>query len=108
MKAKPEVTKLRIEGHTDSDHDNASNMNLSKQRAVAVTAWLVAKGVECKRLVPVGFGEEKLLVNPETNADDKARNRRVVFVNAEVKGKPVGGKPIDGGAPGEIAGDPCK
>lgn len=107
MKAKPEVTKLRVEGHTDTDNNNAANMVLSKQRAMAVTAWLVAKGIECKRIIPVGFGEEKLLVNPETNAEDKARNRRVVFVNAEVNGKPVGGKPVDGGAPGEIAGDAC-
>ena len=108
MKAKPEVTKLRVEGHTDTDNNNAANMTLSKNRAMAVTGWLVAKGVECKRLIPVGFGEEKLLVNPETSPDDKARNRRVVFVNAEVNGKPVGGKPVDGGAPGEIAGDACK
>jgi OmpA-OmpF porin, OOP family len=108
MKAKPEVTKLRVEGHTDTDGDNKANMDLSKARSVAVSAWLVAKGVECKRIIPVGFGEEKLLVNPEATSDDKARNRRVVFVNAEVNGKPVGGKPIDGGAPGEIAADPCK
>jgi OOP family OmpA-OmpF porin len=106
MKAKPEVTKLRIEGHTDTDNDDASNQKLSEARAMSVAAWLVGKGTECKRLVAVGFGESKLVVNPEKTEDDKAKNRRVVFVNAELNGKPVGGRPQDGG--GKLAGDPCK
>jgi len=105
LKAKPDITKLRIEGHTDSDDADAKNMTLSKARAMAVSQWLVAKGNECKRLVPAGFGESRLLVKPETSPEDKATNRRVMFVNAEIKGKPIGGLPIDGG--GELAGDPC-
>ncbi len=105
LKAKPDITKLRIEGHTDTDGDEPANMDLSKARAMAVSQWLVAKGNECGRLVPVGFGETRLLVKPEASPEDKATNRRVMFVNAEVKGQPIGGLPIDGG--GEIAGDPC-
>jgi OOP family OmpA-OmpF porin len=108
MKEKKEVTKLRIEGHTDTDSDNASNYTLSKNRAMAVAAYLIGKGVECNRLVAVGFGEEKLVVNPEKTAEDKAQNRRVNFINAEINGKPVGGLPIDGGPPGQIAGEVCK
>ena len=108
LQAKPEVTKLRIEGHTDTDGNNAENMQLSKDRAMAVAAWLVAKGDDCKRLVPAGFGEEKLLVTPENTEDDKLRNRRVAFVDAEVNGELVGGLPLNGGPPGEDAGDPCK
>ena len=107
MKAKPEVTKLRIEGHTDTDGDNKSNMTLSSNRAIAVSQWLVAKGVDCRRLVPVGFGEERPMVSPDKTPEDKATNRRVVFVNAEMKGEPVGGLPLDGGPPGVVAGDPC-
>ncbi len=106
LKAKPEITKLRIEGHTDGDGNAPDNTTLSKARAMAVSQWLVAKGNECKRLVPVGFGEDRLLVKPEKNDEDKATNRRVVFVNAEIKDKPIGGLPVDGG--GQIAGDPCK
>jgi OmpA-OmpF porin, OOP family len=108
MNEKKEITKLRIEGHTDTDDTNANNYTLSKNRAMAVAAWLIGKGVDCHRLVPVGFGEEKLLVNPEKTPEDKAQNRRVVFVNAEVNGKAVGGMPIDGGPPGQIAGEACK
>jgi len=108
LTAKPTVTKLRIEGHTDTDGDDASNFDLSKRRAMAVVGWLVAKGIDCKRLIPVGFGEKRLLVTPDDTSEAKAENRRVMFVNAEVDGKPVGGLPVDGGEPGQMAGDPCK
>jgi OOP family OmpA-OmpF porin len=106
LEAKPEVTKLRIEGHTDTDNDDASNQKLSEGRAMAVAQWLVGKGTNCKRLVPVGFGESKLVVSPEATPDDKSKNRRVVFINAEINGKAIGGLPLDGG--GKIAGDACK
>jgi OOP family OmpA-OmpF porin len=106
MKQTKKVTKLRVEGHTDTDGDNAANQTLSEGRAMAVAKYLVGKGIDCKRLVAVGFGETKLVVNPEKTADDKAQNRRTEFHNAELKGKAIGGKPIDGG--GKIAGDACK
>jgi len=103
--AKPKVTMLRVEGHTDTDGDDGANMELSNNRANAVTAWLVAKGIDCKRLVPVGFGETKLLAKPEQTSDDKARNRRVMFINAEINGTAIGGLPLDGG--GQSSGAPC-
>lgn len=106
LTARTEVTKLRIEGHTDTDGDDASNFDLSKRRAMAVTGWLVAKGIDCKRLVPVGFGEKKLLV-PDDDEEAKAKNRRVMFVRAEVDGTAEGGLPVDGGEPGQLAGNPC-
>lgn len=107
MNAKPEVTKMRVEGHTDGDDTNAKNMILSQARAMAVSQWLIGKGVDCKRVLPVGFGEEKPLVTPEKTDVDKQQNRRVVFIPAEKNGKAIAGRPIDGGAPGKIAGDPC-
>ena len=64
-----------------------------------------AKGIDCKRLIPVGFGETKP-VAPNDTPDNKAQNRRTAFVNAALKGKPIGGMPVDGG--GKVAGDPCK
>jgi OOP family OmpA-OmpF porin len=100
-----DITMLRIEGHTDSDGADAANMDLSKRRAMSVSRWLVGKGIDCKRLMPVGFGETKPIASNDT-PDGKAQNRRTAFVNAARKGKPVGGKPVDGG--GQVAGDPCQ
>jgi OOP family OmpA-OmpF porin len=104
MEQEKDITKLRIEGHTDSDGENAANMDLSKRRAMSVSRWLVGRGIDCKRLVPVGFGETKPVAGNDT-PDGKAQNRRTAFVNAERKGKALGGKPIQGG--GNAAGDPC-
>ncbi len=107
LAASPQVTLLRIEGHTDTDGQAAANLALSSRRAMSVSRWLKAKGIDCKRLLPVGFGMGRLLVDPEKTPEDKATNRRVAFVNAHLKGKPIGGFPADGGAPA-VAGDPCK
>ena len=100
-----DITMLRIEGHTDADGADPANMDLSKRRAMSVSRWLVGKGISCKRLMPVGFGETKPIAGNDT-PDGKAQNRRTAFVNAARKGKPVGGKPVDGG--GQVAGDPCQ
>lgn len=101
----PHVTLLRIEGHTDGDGAASANQALSEKRALAVARWLVAHGIDCNRLLPVGFGQVKPIAS-NTTAEGKQQNRRIVFVNAAIKGKPVGGMPVDGG--GVVAGDPCK
>ena len=105
LSAKPDITLLRIEGHTDSDGAKAGNQTLSEKRSLSVARWLVAVGVACHRLIPVGFGQDKPIV-PNDTPDNKAQNRRVAFVNAALKGKPIGGAPVDGG--GRVSGDPCK
>ena len=113
MAENPDVTLLRIEGHTDSDGDDAKNLQLSKDRSMSVSKWLTEKGVECKRLLPVGFGEARPLAANDT-AENKAKNRRVSFFDAAVKGKPVKDEktkkdiPVDNGAGKDgSAGDPC-
>src|SRR6185437_13531317 len=105
MDAKPDVTLLRIEGHTDTDGNPATNQTLSEKRAMAVARWLVGQGVKCDRLMPVGFGQTKPIV-PNDTPDNKAMNRRVAFVNAALRGRPIGGIPVDGG--GKPSGDPCR
>ena len=108
LEAKPEITLLRIEGHTDMDGDDKSNQSLSEKRSMSVARWLVGKGVDCKRLIPVGFGESKPVAGSKDKQtdDEKSQNRRTSFVNAQLKGKPIGGLPADGG--GKPSGDPCK
>lgn len=71
-----EILKISIEGHTDSDGDDAFNMELSRQRAQAIVAGLVRRGIDPARLVAEGFGETKP-VAPNTDAAGKAANRRV-------------------------------
>lgn len=105
LKERKDVTLLRTEGHTDSDGDDAANQTLSEKRAIAVARWLVAKGNDCKRIIPVGFGETKPVADNNT-PDGKAQNRRTSFFIAALNGKAVGGAPVDGG--GRVAGDPCK
>jgi OmpA-OmpF porin, OOP family len=105
LDANPDVTLLRIEGHTDNDGTPEANLVLSQKRALAVARWLVGVGVRCERLVPVGFGQTKELV-ANTSPENKAQNRRIAFYPALVKGKPVDGLSVDGS--GTPAGDPCR
>ncbi len=106
----PNVNLLRIEGHTDTDGKADANLDLSKRRSLSVAHWLTGKGIDCKRLIPVGFGQTKPIADNKTE-EGKAQNRRVDFIKASENGKPIAddrGKalPVDGG--GESGGDPCK
>jgi OOP family OmpA-OmpF porin len=97
----PRVTKLRIEGHTDNDGDDAHNMKLSGERALAVKRWLVSAGVPAERLVAVGFGESRPIADNST-PEGKAQNRRTEFHKAELDGRPYMGKPVLGAPGGQV------
>jgi OOP family OmpA-OmpF porin len=71
-----EAVNLTIEGHTDSDGDDAYNMTLSQKRTESVKEYLVSRGVSETRLVPIGYGETRPIATNATNAG-KAKNRRV-------------------------------
>ncbi len=93
LAAKESITMLRIEGHAD-------DQVLSERRAVAVARWLIAHGVDCKRLLAVGFGATKPVADPGT-PDGKAQNTRVELHNAAMRGRPIGGASLEGG--GQVA-----
>lgn len=80
--AHPELTLIRIEGHTDSRGAADANKELSQRRAEAVRTYLVSKGVEAERLEALGYGEEKPLERGSSQAA-YAKNRRVDFFVAE-------------------------
>ena len=71
--------KLEIDGHTDSDGDDASNQKLSEARAESVRQQLVLMGIDASRLTTRGFGESKP-IGDNTSPEGKANNRRVEFV----------------------------
>ena len=96
LEDKSYITTMRIEGHVRDG--GASAQALSEARALAVTAWLVAHGVDCQRLLPVGFGDTKPRFGD-------AQDNRIEAVNAALRGRLIGGMPADGG--GRVAGDPC-
>jgi OOP family OmpA-OmpF porin len=93
LAAKPEITMLRVAGYPDPGDKPEAGAPKAAARALAVAKALVAKGVDCKRLIAVGF--------------DKPHGAHgiVTFVNAALKGKPIGGAPVAGG--GKVAGDVC-
>ncbi len=84
------VTKLRIEGHTDSDGSADFNQKLSESRAKAVVKWLTDKGIDAKRLNAVGCASRDPLA-PNTTEENKQKNRRTEFDVEEIDGKPAPG-----------------
>jgi outer membrane protein OmpA-like peptidoglycan-associated protein len=62
LKEHPDL-EIRIESHTDSRGSDEYNMLLSKKRAKAAFDYVVAKGIDSKRLLYQGYGETKLLNN---------------------------------------------
>jgi OmpA-OmpF porin, OOP family len=71
--------KLSVEGHTDSDGSNESNLKLSEARAKAVVEAIVKGGIDASRLSSAGFGEEKPIADNSTD-EGKAKNRRVELI----------------------------
>jgi OmpA-OmpF porin, OOP family len=67
---------LTVEGHTDSDGEDAYNMNLSQKRTESVKNYLVSKGVAESRLTAIGYGETQPVAD-NAKAAGKAKNRRV-------------------------------
>ena len=68
-----------VEGHTDSDGDEASNQTLSEARAKAVMDKMIELGISSGRLSSKGHGEIRPMTGNDT-AEGKAQNRRVEFV----------------------------
>jgi outer membrane protein OmpA-like peptidoglycan-associated protein len=72
-------TDIEIQGHTDSKGSQEYNLNLSEQRASAVSGYLISNEISSRRLTVLGFGENspKYL---NTTEDGRAQNRRVEFL----------------------------
>jgi outer membrane protein OmpA-like peptidoglycan-associated protein len=78
LDAHPEITHVRIEGHTDNVGGAAMNQTLSDKRAASVVAWLVKHGTQPGRLSSQGFGLDRPIDTNET-PEGRQNNRRVEF-----------------------------
>jgi OOP family OmpA-OmpF porin len=74
------AVRVRIIGHTDSDGDDAANIELSKRRAAAVKESLAKEfSIDAGRMEADGKGEAQP-AGPNDTPQGKANNRRVEFV----------------------------
>ena len=67
-----------IAGYTDNTGNAQSNQELSQQRAEAVKAYLVERGVAADKLTAKGYGIENPIADNNTE-QGRQRNRRVQF-----------------------------
>jgi len=70
---------IEISGHTDNIGKKAYNLDLSQRRANAVKDFLVNKGIDARRIVAKGYGEERPLASNDDEVEGREINRRVEF-----------------------------
>jgi Ca-activated chloride channel homolog len=75
LKARPEV-RLGLHGHSDNEGSSAEKLRVSKRRAAAVARYLIAHGIDEKRLQVEGFGDQRPIAKNDT-PEGRAQNRRV-------------------------------
>lgn len=75
LKKYPE-NRITIIGHTDSTGKASTNQDLSEQRARAVKAMMVSRGVPADAIKTVGAGENSPIA-PNDTKEGRAQNRRV-------------------------------
>ena len=78
LKAHAELTRVSVEGHTDSKGPAAKNRKLSQARAESVVNYLVKHSVAATRLEAKGWGPDRPVEDNRT-AKGREANRRVEF-----------------------------
>jgi outer membrane protein OmpA-like peptidoglycan-associated protein len=71
----PAVSTVLIEGHADNAGERRSNYLLSRQRAVSVRNYLVAKGLPAAEIKLRYLGDKKPIADNKTE-EGRAKNRR--------------------------------
>ncbi|HQQ76009.1 MAG TPA: OmpA family protein [Thermoanaerobaculia bacterium] len=71
--------RVEVAGHTDNVGAPEANQRLSQERAQAVMAALVGRGIKADRLTAKGYGQTTPVADNRTE-EGRARNRRVELV----------------------------
>lgn len=80
-------TNILVEGHTDDTGSDSYNLTLSKNRAQAVTSYMVSNGLDKGRFDTKWYGEAQPKYD-NTTAEGRSKNRRVelaIVANEELK-----------------------
>lgn len=78
--------KIIVEGHTDSQGTDESNLELGQKRAQAVRDYVVSQGVKADQITAVGIGEGRPVADNST-AEGRANNRRVEIIVKRVEAR---------------------
>ena len=76
LKADPTVNHITLDGHSDNTGNRLTNRDLSRRRALAVMDYFKENGIEESQITMRFHGEQYPLA-PNTNAANRAKNRRV-------------------------------
>ncbi|WP_286917453.1 MULTISPECIES: flagellar protein MotY [Pseudomonas] len=102
MKADPSVNHVQLDGHSDNSGNRLVNRDLSRRRALAVQDYLLAHGLSESQITLRFHGESYPLV-ANSNAANRARNRRVSIELSRVEAPPSAAPAAD--SPAVLATD---
>lgn len=100
----PEVTLLRVGSYVDRSGNDTELKQLAADRALETVRELVVMGVDCKRLLPISFWDERPLVCNDCTESGRAPTRRIAFSITSINGQAPFGPPDAGRV---AVGDPC-
>jgi outer membrane protein OmpA-like peptidoglycan-associated protein/tetratricopeptide (TPR) repeat protein len=74
--------KIEISGHTDNQGSDQLNTKLSQERAEAVMAYVVSKGVAASRMTAKGYGPSQPVADNNTSAGRQENRRTELEITA--------------------------
>ncbi|WP_109833080.1 OmpA family protein [Reichenbachiella versicolor] len=78
LKDNPEIS-IELSSHTDVRASHDYNMNLSQRRAQSAVDYIIAHGVDRRRIVARGYGETQLVIQNAQTEEEHQINRRTEF-----------------------------